>query len=123
MTSFLDEKRAEIDSRLKELKPLYDEYLMLERAKAALDGVDGRTGQAGGRRRAARAAAGAGRRRGRRGGTTDAVLAHLRQNPGATVREIADALGMKHPNYLYRVLPNLQQQGAVKKQGKGWAAA
>lgn len=120
MTSFLDEKRAEIDSRLKELKPLYDEYLMLERAKAALEGVDGQARAAGpGRRRA-----GAGsRRRGRRGGTTDAVLAHLRQNPGATVREIANALGMKHPNYLYRVLPSLQEQGAVTKQGKGWAAS
>ena len=117
MTSFLDEKRAEIDSRLKELKPLYDEYLMLERAKAALEGVDGP------RRAPAARRAGGGRRRGRRGGTTDAVLAHIRQNPGATVREIADALGMKHPNYLYRVLPSLQEQGAVKKQGKGWAAA
>lgn len=118
MTSFLDEKRAELDSRLKELKPLYDEYLMLERAKAALEGLNGP-------RRAAttRRASGGGRRRGRRGGTTDAVLAHLRQNPGATVREIADALGMKHPNYLYRVLPTLQQQGAVKKEGKGWSAA
>lgn len=114
MTSFLAEKRAEIESRLKELKPLHDEYLMLERAKAALDGVDGprRTPARGGRRR-----------RGRRGGTSDAVLAHIRQHPGATVREIADALGMKHPNYLYRVLPTLQKQGAVKKQGRGWAAA
>ena len=120
MTSFLDEKRAEIDSRLKELKPLYDEYLMLERAKAALDGVEGRRSPGSGRRRAAASGA---RRRGRRGGTTDAVLAHIRQHPGATVREIADALGMKHPNYLYRVLPSLQEQGAVKKQGKGWAAA
>ena|ERR687891_2261031 len=118
MTSFLDEKRAEIDSRLKELKPLYEEYLMLERAKAALDGVDGPRRAAAGRR-----GGGAGRRRGRRGDTTDAVLGHIRQNPGATVREIADALGMKHPNYLYRVLPSLQQQGAVKKQGKGWVAA
>jgi sugar-specific transcriptional regulator TrmB len=117
MTSFLDEKRAEIDSRLKELKPLYDEYLMLERAKAALEGVDGPRRAPAGRR------AGGGRRRGRRGGTTDAVLTHIRQHPGATVREIADALGMKHPNYLYRVLPSLQEQGAVKKQGKGWAAA
>ena len=117
MTSFLDEKRAEIDSRLKELKPLYEEYLMLERAKAALEGVNGPR-RAAGRPRGG----GGGRRRGRRGGTTDAVLAHIRQNPGATVREIADALGMKHPNYLYRVLPSLQQQGAVKKEGKGWAA-
>lgn len=119
MANFLQEKRAEIDSRLKELKPLYEEYLMLERAKEALAGVDvpPRTRRGGG------GAAGGRRRRGRRGGTQDAVLAFLRQHPGASVREIADALGMKHPNYLYRVLPSLQEQGAVKKQGKGWSAA
>jgi len=119
MANFLAEKRAEIDSRLKELRPLYEEYLMLERAKEALAGVDGptrarRTGGGGG---------GARRRRGRRGGTQDAVLAFLRQHPGASVREIADSLGMKHPNYLYRVLPSLEEQGAVKKEGKGWSAA
>lgn len=118
MATFLDEKRTEIDSRLRELKPLYEEYLMLERAKAALQGV-GTERKATGARRGRPAGT---RRRGRRGGTTDAVLAHLRTHPGATVREIADALGMKHPNYLYRVLPQLQQQGAVKKKGKGWEA-
>jgi predicted transcriptional regulator len=114
MPDFLQEKRAEIEQRLKELRPLYEEYLMLERAKEALEGVE-----APARRRRS---PGTRRRRGRRGGTQDAVLAYLRQHPGATVREIADALGMKHPNYLYRVLPNLQEQGAVRKDGKGWSA-
>lgn len=120
MATFLDEKRTEIDNRLRELKPLHDEYLMLERAKAALQGV-GSDRKSSAPARRGRAAGG--RRRGRRGTTTDAVLAHLRTHPGATVREIADALGMKHPNYLYRVLPQLQQQGAVKKSGRGWTAA
>lgn len=119
MANFLQEKRSEIDSRLKELRPLYEEYLMLERAKEALAGVD--APRAAGRTR--RAGGGGGRRRGRRGGTQDAVLAYLRQNPGASVRQIADALGMKHPNYLYRVLPSLREQGAIKKEGKGWSAA
>lgn len=116
MPNFLQEKRAEIEQRLKELRPLYEEYLMLERAKEALEGVE-----APARRR--RTAGGTRRRRGRRGGTQDAVLAYLRQHPGSSVREIADALGMKHPNYLYRVLPNLEEQGAVRKDGKGWSAA
>ena len=115
MANFLAEKRTEIDSRLKELRPLYEEYLTLERAKEALEGLDAP--------RAGRARRPSTRRRGRRGGTTDAVLAYLRQHPGASVREIADGLGMKHPNYLYRVLPTLQGQGVVKKQGKGWSAA
>jgi hypothetical protein len=41
VTDFLDEKRREITDRLKELKPLVDEYTRLEAAAAALDGVGG----------------------------------------------------------------------------------
>ena len=41
MTDFLDEKRREITDRLKELKPLVDEYTRLEAAASALAGVGG----------------------------------------------------------------------------------
>jgi hypothetical protein len=41
VTDFLDEKRREITDRLKELKPLVDEYTRLEAAASALDGVGG----------------------------------------------------------------------------------
>ena len=43
MTDFLDEKRKEITDRLKELKPLVDEYQRLEAAASALAGVGGST--------------------------------------------------------------------------------
>ena len=43
MTDFPDEKRKEIDARLKELRPLVDEYNRLEKAAAALAGVTGGT--------------------------------------------------------------------------------
>ena len=46
----------------------------------------------------------------------------IRQNPGITVSELARELKMRHPNYLYRVLPQLEAQGAVRKDGKGWHA-
>src|SRR3954453_10767143 len=39
MTDFLEEKKREITARLKELRPLVDEYHRLEAAAAALDGV------------------------------------------------------------------------------------
>src|SRR6185503_21366596 len=52
--NFLEEKRSEIDARLKELKPLYEEYLTLQKAKAALDGVNKPTRRASGPRRARR---------------------------------------------------------------------
>ena len=44
MTDFLDEKRREITDRLKELKPLVDEYSRLEAAASALAGVGGDRG-------------------------------------------------------------------------------
>ena len=43
MTDFLDEKRREITERLKELKPLVDEFNRLEAAASALAGVGGST--------------------------------------------------------------------------------
>jgi predicted HTH transcriptional regulator len=124
MADFLAEKRAEIDNRLKELRPLHEEFLKLERAKAALEGVDEP------RRSRPRAAAPSGsssgtrRRRRRRGGTRgDEALALIRQNPGVTVSELASMMNISPPNYLYRVMANLQSDGAVKKEGKGYVAA
>jgi hypothetical protein len=107
VADFLNEKRAEIDSRLKELRPLHEEYLKLERAKAALDGLDA-------------ARPGPGRPRGR--GATPSPDC-IRQNPGITVAEMAPRLGIAHKNYLYRVLNGLQAEGAVRKEGRGYVAA
>jgi hypothetical protein len=124
MADFLAEKRAEIDERLKELRPLHEEFLKLERAKAALDGVDGpRRGPGRPRGSAAGGSSGTRRRRRRRGSTRgDEALALIRQNPGATVSELAQMMNISPPNYLYRVMANLQSDGAVTKQGKGYVA-
>ena len=130
MADFLAEKLQEIDNRLKELRPLHEEYLKLERAKQALEGMDTAPARRGpGRPRGSRNApssAGNGRRRrrrGRSGGTAaDKVLEVIRQNPGVTVSEIGDQLGYTQKNYLYRVVHNLTGDGAIQKQGKGYAA-
>jgi hypothetical protein len=122
LTNFLDEKRKEIDSRLRELKPLVDEYHSLEAAAAALAQVgDGR--QAG--RRRASSTRTTRRRRGRpRGSGTRSLqaLELVKARPGITIAELADAMGIK-ANYLYRVLPALQSDGKVKKRDKGWHPA
>ena len=133
MADFLTEQRAAIDNRLKELRPLYEEYLQLEKAKEALDGVGGTPRRRGPGRppgsrstttRRASSGNGRRRRRGRRGGNrADQVLRVIRENPGVSVSEIGDKLGMKQKNYLYRVVGNLQSEGAVKKQGRGFTAA
>jgi len=112
VADFLSEKRAEIDTRLKELRPLHEEYLRLERAKAALDGLDGPARRGPGRPRGPRSStpstgSGDGRRRRRRrkGGThAERAVEMIRKNPGITVAEMAPKLGIAHKNYLYRVL-------------------
>jgi len=127
MADFLDEKKREIDARLKELRPLVEEYHRLEAAAAALDGV-GSTGRPAaqarrGRRRASSSTPASGpRRRGRpRGSGTRSkeALELVRGRPGITIPEIAEAMGIQQ-NYLYRVLPALQKDGLVRKEGRGW---
>src|SRR3954468_22737737 len=67
MADFLDEKKREIEARLKELRPLVDEFHRLEAAAAALDGVGSEPGagapsRRGPRRAAAPAASSSGQR-------------------------------------------------------------
>ncbi len=163
MTDFLDEKRQEISSRLKELRPLVDEFNRLEAAAAALAGVigsaasdatsaasaaaasvtrrrgPGRPRGSSSRKKAAKAAAtataatpkaaapkaakpAAKRRAGRRKGSgTRAAEARsfVQGQPGITIPELAAKMGIKQ-NYLYRVLPGLEQENKVEKKGRGW---
>jgi hypothetical protein len=125
MADFLDEKRKEIDARLKELRPLVDEYGRLEKAAAALSGVTDGRGQARstGRRRT-RAGAGGSRRGRPRGSGTRAkqALELVRARPGISIAELADAMGIK-ANYLYRVMPTLESEGQVVKRDRGWHPA
>jgi hypothetical protein len=150
VTDFLDEKRKEIADRLKELKPAVDEYNRLEAAASALEGVGGtaatatatataprrrgpgrprgsvsRKGAAAaapakaGRKKAGRPA---GRRAGRRKGSgtrAAEALSFVQGQPGITIPELAAKMGIKQ-NYLYRVLPGLEQENKVSKQGRGW---
>jgi len=140
MTDFLEEKKKEINARLKELRPLVDEYHRLEAAAAALDGVEtsGNAASAtrpagGGTTRRARGASGGGGGRGggRSGGTgrrgrprgsgtrSKQALELVRTRPGISIPEMAEAMGIQQ-NYLYRVLPGLQKDGLVRKEGRGW---
>jgi hypothetical protein len=142
VTDFLDEKRKEIADRLKELKPLVDEYNRLEAASGALAGVGGSAAPAA--TTAARTKKGPGRPRGsaakttatktrkagrptkrragrRKGSGTRAAeaLALVQGQPGITIPELAAKMGIKQ-NYLYRVLPGLEQEKKVNKRGRGW---
>jgi hypothetical protein len=121
VTDFLDDKRKEIDARMRELRPLVDEYRRLEQAAAALAGV----GAPAARRTRRRAGARRTGRRGRpRGSGTRAIqaLELVKARPGITIRDLADSMGIK-ANYLYRVMPTLESEGKVKKRRGGWHPA
>lgn len=132
MTDFLETKRLEMSTRLDELRPLVDEYVRLQAAAAALDGVVAATGSNGSSRRErrqpvkpdsitshSRQAAAPLLPQGQRGRQ---ALALVQANPGITIQELADRMGMKQ-NYLHRLLPGLAQKGLVTKQGRGWHPA
>jgi transposase len=131
MPDFLEEKKREIDARLKELRPLVDEFHRLEAAAAALQGVGGATNSrasasTAGRRTRRRSSGGStstgtGRRGRPRGSGTRSkqALELVRSRPGITIPEIAESIGIQQ-NYLYRVLPALQKDGLVRKEGRGW---
>src|SRR4051812_3849803 len=132
MADFLDEKRKEIQDRLNQLRPMVEEYRQLEAADAALSAIGNATSTstatasapAARRTRTPRAAArprGTGRRGRPRGSGTRAAqaLQLVRDRPGITIPELAEAMGIQQ-NYLYRVMPGLAEQGKVTKSGKGW---
>jgi hypothetical protein len=125
VSDFLETKRKEIDARLRELRPLIDEYRQLEAAQVALAGLPSASRTAPPRRgRTARAATSSAtpRRRGRpRGSGTRALqaLELVKAQPGITTSDIATAMGIKQ-NYLYRVLPSLERDNKIAKRGRGW---
>jgi len=69
------------------------------------------TGRGGARRKAGR----------RKGSGTRAAQAYsfVEAQPGITIPELAARMGIKQ-NYLYRVLPTLEEEGKVRKEGRGW---
>jgi CRP-like cAMP-binding protein len=119
MASFIETTLKDIDERLQDLR---QQLNRLEAARAALVG----RGTARSRRSAAPARRTTTRRRrsaprGRRAGGTRAnqALELVRKHPGITIPDIAKQMSIQ-PNYLYRVLPRLAQEGLVKRDGQGW---
>jgi hypothetical protein len=120
VTGAVEQAASLLKDRIGELEK---ELGRLQRALSNL--TDGRQGRRGpGRPRAAAAAAKPStRRRRRRGGTrADQAVKIIDDNPGITASDIAKQMRIK-PNYLYRVLGDLQKDGRVKKSGRSYTAA
>ena len=99
------------------IKALDAERARLSRALATLTG--GREGRRGPGRPRGSAAAPRTRRR-RRGGTrADQAVTMIGDNPGISASEIAKRMKIK-PNYLYRVLAELEKEGRIRKEGRAY---
>ena len=124
--SVADDVRQQITKRLKQLKPLVEEYHQLEgmlRTLAMGDDASSSPRRSSTRSRSRRSTTGRRRGRPRGSGTRSAqALALVEAKPGITIPEMANEMGIT-PNYLYRILPELAKDGKVKKTGKGWEPA
>jgi transposase-like protein len=143
--SLVDDVRQRISDRLKELEPLVAEYRQLQSMQEALDSASPaaeppapeptrrrsqrRTStSASPRRRSGESRGGGsggdggGRRRTSGATRASQALELVRARPGITIPEIAQEMGIQQ-NYLYRVLPSLEADGQVRKEGRGWHPA
>jgi hypothetical protein len=117
----VEEARQLIHTRLAELD---DERKRLEGALKELGGkvakrAPGRPKGSGSKKTAAPATGGGTRkRRKRRGGTrADQAVALIESQPGISASDVTKTMKIK-PNYLYRVLGDLEKEGRVKKDGR-----
>jgi len=126
-SNVLDEALDLVKKRLAELD---EERKRLERALLELGGSITRrpgrprgSGRGPGRPPKAATSTGPRKRRKRRGGTrADQAVALVEKSPGISASEIAKQLKIK-PNYLYRVLGELEKEGRVKKKGREYHPA
>ena len=119
VSSAVDQAAARLKERITELE---GELAKVQRALASL--TEGREGRRGpGRPRGSRSTGTRTRtRRRRRGGTrADQAVALIKANPGMSASEIARKMKIQ-PNYMYRVLGDLQKEGKVKKSGRKYTA-
>jgi len=128
-TNVLDEARELVERRLAELD---DERSRLERALAELGGKAKRspgrprgsasTTSTASAPKASTAGAPKKRRR-RKGGTrADQAVDLITSQPGISASDVAKTMKIK-PNYLYRVLGDLEKEGRVKKDGRQYYPA
>ncbi|MFT3866234.1 MAG: hypothetical protein QM729_18390 [Solirubrobacterales bacterium] len=122
-TNVLDEARELLERRLADL---HEERQRLERALAELGGKAKRPGRPRGSASTSAPKASAGarkKRRRRRGGTrADQAVELIASQPGISASDVAKTMKIK-PNYLYRVLGDLEKEGRVKKDGRQYYPA
>jgi len=117
----VEEIRSQVEGRLKELEPYVDEYRRLQRVVAAID-TDESTPQPTRRAAPRRALRPAGPGRPGHSARAEQAQQLIAQRPGVSVAELAESMGIG-PTYLYRLLPALEREGKLRKEGKGYHPA
>ena len=121
-TNHLDVAREALERTVRELEA---QLKQAEQALAALGGKATRRGPGRPRGSASSTSSSAKkgpgaprRRRKRRGGTrADQAVKLIEGQPGISASDVAKTMKIK-PNYLYRVLGDLEKEGRVKKKGR-----
>jgi sugar-specific transcriptional regulator TrmB len=127
--NFFDEARDALERTVKELR---DQLTQAEEALEKLGGRATRRRGPGRPKGSTRKASSPGRssgttaprrRRKRRGGTrADQAVKLIESQPGISASDVAKTMKIK-PNYLYRVLGDLEKEGRVKKDGRQYYPA
>jgi hypothetical protein len=126
--------KAQVEARIKELRPAHEEYLALLELQKTLGSAAApsngrrrgrRPGRPAGSKTTTSSTTGTRRRRGRppKGAKTraDEALDLIKANPGISVSDIAKRMNIRQ-NYLYRVTGQLQKSGAVRRRNGGFHA-
>jgi|SRR4051794_19470140 len=127
--NFLDEARDALERTVQELRE------QLNQAEEALEKLGGKavrrrgpgrpkgSGTKSSSKKASSGASAPRRRRKRRGGTrADQAVQLIESQPGISASDVAKTMKIK-PNYLYRVLGDLEKEGRVKKDGRQYHPA
>ena len=126
--SVRDDVREQVLQRMRELQQYVDEYEQLGRIIAAIDASAASSAAIDA---SAASSARTARLRRRRGATSSTVgtsargeqaLTLIRAHPGISVAALAEKMQIG-TTYLYRLLPALERDGTVRKEGKGYHVA
>jgi hypothetical protein len=128
MADTLNQIRTDLEKRLRELEPLVQEHAHVRQALDALKGAGShvhRPHRSGAKRPVAATPTAAPTRRGRpqgSGARAQQALKLVHAHPGITIAEMAKRMKIA-PTYLYRVLPQLERAGKIRKHEKGYHKA
>jgi hypothetical protein len=119
--SVTQDVRKQVEERIRELEPLVAEYERLQQVVELL-GDEPAAKPARARSTPRRALARGATSRRAQGQRSEDALKLIREQPGITVAATAQALGIG-TTYLYRLLPRLEREGKIRKEGRGYVPA